>query len=147
MTFWQNVLKIVQDYWPNLLMACRTTLLVSLLGTACGFLIGLLIGDIDLSKTHWEYSADAIALKGFNSIIVGPENGIFNMHNQGIINYIISSNVLPDAAHSAVNMKIALTSDYELGGVTYEKGNVYICSAKSGDSVTWTLYTGTDIAA
>ena len=103
-------------------------------------------GDIDLSKTHWEYSADAIALKGYNSIIVGPENGMFNLQNQGIINYIISSNVLPDAAHTSLNMKIALTSDYELGGTTYEKGNVYICSAKSGDSVTWTLYTGTDIA-
>lgn len=104
-------------------------------------------GDINLSKTHWEYSADALALKGYNSIIVGPENGMFNMQNQGIINYIISSNVLPDAAHSAVNMKIALTSDYELGGTKYEKGNVYICSAKSGNTVTWTLYTGTDIAA
>ncbi|MCR5270555.1 MAG: hypothetical protein K6D91_06010 [Prevotella sp.] len=104
-------------------------------------------GEIDLSKTHWEYDTDALALKGYNSIIVGPENNMFNMKNQGIINWIISSNVLPDAAHTSVNMKIALTSDYELGGVTYEKGNVYICSAKDGNSVTWTLYTGTDIAA
>ena len=103
-------------------------------------------GDINLSKTHWEYSADALALKGYNSIIVGPENGMFNMQNQGIINYIISSNVLPDAAHSSVNMKIALTSDYTVGETTYEKGNVYICSAKNGDNVSWTLYTGTDIA-
>lgn len=103
-------------------------------------------GEIDLSKTHWEYSADALALKGYNSIIIGPENNMWNMQNQGIINYIISSNVLPDVAHSAVNMKIALTSDYELNGVTYEKGNVYICSAKTSESATWTLYTGTDVA-
>lgn len=108
-------------------------------------------GEINLSKTHWEYSADALALKGYNSIIVGPENNMFNMHNQGIINWIISSNVLPDAAHSSVNMKIALQADYTIGegqnAVTYEKGNVYICSAKNGNTVTWTLYTGTDIAA
>lgn len=104
-------------------------------------------GEINLSKTHWEFSADALALKGYNSIIVGPENNMFTMQNQGIINYIISSNVLPDAAHSAVNMKIALTSDYVLNNVTYEKGNVYICSAKTAQGVTWTLYTGTDIAA
>ena len=103
-------------------------------------------GEINLSKTHWEYSADALALKGYNSIIVGPENRMFTMQNQGIINWIISSNVLPDAAHTTLNMKIALTSDYELGGTTYEKGNVYICSAKNGSSVTWTKYTGTDIA-
>jgi hypothetical protein len=43
-------------------------------------------------------------------------------------------------------MKIALTSDYELGGTTYEKGNVYICSAKTSEAATWTLYTGTDVA-
>ena len=104
-------------------------------------------GDIELSKTHWEYDTDALALKGYNSIIVGPENNMFNMQNQGLINWIISSNVLPDAAHTTLNMKIALTSDYELGGTKYEKGNVYICSAKEGSNVTWTLYTGTDIAA
>jgi hypothetical protein len=71
---------------------------------------------------------------------------MWNMQNQGIINYIISSNVLPDLAHTTVNMKIALTSDYELGGTTYEKGNVYICSAKTSETATWTLYTGTDVA-
>jgi hypothetical protein len=68
------------------------------------------------------------------------------MQNQGIINYIISANVLPDLAHTTVNMKIALTSDYELRGTTYEKGNVYICSAKTSETATWTLYTGTDVA-
>ena len=97
-------------------------------------------GDINLSKTHWEYDTDAVALKGFNSIIVGPEGKIFNMVKEGIINYIVSSNVLPDTP--SLNMKVALTSDYELGGTTYEKGNVYIYNG-----TTWVLYTGVDIAA
>ena len=100
-------------------------------------------GDIRLAKTHWEYDTDAVALKGYNSIMVGPEGGIFNMMSQGVINYIVSSNVLP--ASPSVNMKIALTSDYTSGGTTYEKGKVYICSATS-PSVVWEEYTGTDIA-
>ena len=95
------------------------------------------------AKTHWEYDTDAVALKGYNSIMVGPEGGIFNMMSQGVINYIVSSNVLP--ASPSVNMKIALTSDYTSGGTTYEKGKVYICSATS-PSVVWEEYTGTDIA-
>ncbi len=96
-------------------------------------------GDIRLAKTHWEYDTDAVALKGYNSIMVGPEGGIFNLMSQGVINYIVSSNVLPGTP--AANMKIALTSDYTSGGTTYEKGKVYIWD---GDS--WEEYTGTDIA-
>lgn len=101
-------------------------------------------GDINLSKTHWEYDTDAVALKGFNSIIVGPEGKIFNMVKEGIINYIVSSNVLPDTPSK--NMKVALTSDYTVGegddAVTYEKGNVYIYNGTK-----WELYTGVDVAA
>jgi hypothetical protein len=59
--------------------------------------------------------------------------------NQGVINYIVSSNVLPSTP--ATNMKSALTSDYTSGGTTYEKGKVYIWD---GDS--WEEYTGVDIA-
>ena len=100
-------------------------------------------GDIRLAKTHWEYDTDAVALKGYNSIMVGPEGGIFNLMGQGVINYIVSANVLP--ATPSQNMKIALTSDYTVGtgddAVTYEKGKVYIYD---GDS--WEEYTGADIA-
>ena len=101
-------------------------------------------GDIRLAKTHWEYDTDAVALKGYNSIMVGPEGGIFNLMTEGVINYIVSSNVLP--SNPSVNMKIALTSDYTLGGTTYEKDKVYICSATS-PSVVWEEYTGTDVAS
>jgi len=103
-------------------------------------------GDIRLAKTHWEYDTDAVALKGYNSIMVGPEGGIFNMMSEGVINYIVSANKLPDTP--ATNMKIALTADYIVAGenddpdVTYEKGKVYIY-----DGEKWEEYTGTDIAA
>ena len=100
-------------------------------------------GDIRLAKTHWEYDTDAVALKGYNSIMVGPEGGIFNMMNQGVVNYIVSSNVLP--SNPSTNMKIALTSDYTLNNVTYEKGKVYIYNG-TGQTPGWEEYTGTDIA-
>jgi len=102
-------------------------------------------GDIRLAKTHWEYDTDAVALKGYNSIMVGPEGGIFNLMDQGVINYIVSSNVLP--SNPSTNMKIALTSDFVIEheaptpDETFEKGKVYIWD---GDS--WEEYTGTDIA-
>lgn len=101
-------------------------------------------GDIRLAKTHWEYDTDAIALKGYNSIVVGPEGGIFNMMTQGVISYIVSASVLP--ATPSKNMKIALTSDYTVGegasAVTYEHGKVYIYNGSA-----WEAYTGADIAA
>ena len=102
-------------------------------------------GDIRLAKTHWEYDTDAVALKGFNSIVVGPEGGIFTMMSEGIINYIVSAAKLP--ANPSANMKIAMTADYTVGegaqAVTYEKGKVYIYN---GETTKWEEYTGSDIA-
>ena len=96
-------------------------------------------GDIRLAKTHWEYDTDALALKGYNSIIVGPEGGIFNWMNQGVINYIVSAAKFPQSPSK--NMKIALTADYTVGQTTYENGKVYIYNGTA-----WEEYTGTDIA-
>ncbi len=102
-------------------------------------------GDIRLAKTHWEYDTDAVALKGYNSIMVGPEGGIFNLMSEGVINYIVSAANFPSVP--ATNMKIALTADVTIPGenddpdTVYEKGKVYIYD---GDS--WEEYTGTDIA-
>lgn len=100
-------------------------------------------GDIRLAKRHIEWEADALALRGYNSIIVGPEALMFSKMSQGIINWIVSANELP--ATPALNMKVALTSDYTVTEdettVTYEKGNVYIYNGTA-----WVLYTGSDIA-
>ena len=100
-------------------------------------------GDIRLAKTHWEYDTDAVALKGYNSIMVGPEGGIFNLMSQGVINYIVSAVSLP--SNPSNNMKIALTSDYTVGQTTYEKGKVYIYNG-SAQTPGWEEYTGSDIA-
>jgi len=44
------VWKIIVTYWPSLLLGVQTTLIVSLSGTAIGFLIGLLIGGFKAVK-------------------------------------------------------------------------------------------------
>ena len=101
-------------------------------------------GDIRLAKRHIEIMADAVGLKGYNSIIVGPEDKMFGDMTQGIVNWIVSSNHLPKTP--AKNMKIALTSDVTVGegaqAVTYEKGSVLIYNGTA-----WETYTGSDLAA
>lgn len=97
-------------------------------------------GEVRLAKRHIEIMADAVGLKGYNSIIVGPEEKMFNNMTQGIVNWIVSSNTLPKTP--AKNMKIALTSDYEDNGQTYEKGSVLIWNGTK-----WETYTGADLAA
>lgn len=100
-------------------------------------------GEINLSKTHWEYDTDAVALKGFNSIIVGPEGPIFNMVKQGITNYIVSAPNFPDTP--SLNMKVALTKNVTIANGasagSYEEGKVYIYNGTK-----WILYQGVDIA-
>lgn len=97
-------------------------------------------GEVRLAKRHIEIMADAVGLKGYNSIIIGPEEKMFSDMTQGIVNWIVSSNTLPETPSK--NMKIALTSDYEKDGTTYDKGSVYIYNGSK-----WEIYTGADIAA
>ncbi len=42
--FIKNVIDILTTYWPSLLLGVRTTLLVAIVGTLCGLLIGLIVG-------------------------------------------------------------------------------------------------------
>ena len=44
MEFWNEVVGIVTKYWPQLLTGVGYTMLIALVGTAAGFLIGLLTG-------------------------------------------------------------------------------------------------------
>lgn len=96
-------------------------------------------GEIRLAKRHIEIMADAVGLKGYNSIIVGPEKEMFKGMTQGIVNWIVSANTLPETP--AKNMKVALTSDFEKDEVTYDKGTVYIWNGTK-----WEVYTGADLA-
>ena len=44
--FFSTAFDLLQKFWPSLLLGVRTTLIVAILGTTFGFLIGLVVGGI-----------------------------------------------------------------------------------------------------
>lgn len=96
--------------------------------------------DPRLAKRYMHWEADCVALRGYNSILVGPESKISTLGASGVINNIISLSTLPDTPHEG--MIVALTADYESGGTKYEKENVYIY--KDGK---WETFSGQLVAA
>lgn len=96
--------------------------------------------DPRLAKRYMHWEADCVALRGYNSILVGPEDKISTLGASGVINNIISMSKLPDTPHDG--MIVALTADYESGSTKYEKENVYIY--KDGK---WEIFSGQLIAA
>lgn len=96
-------------------------------------------GEIREAKRWIHQEADSIALRGYNSILVGPADQISNI-GTNVMHAIISAAELPSAPTKG--MKYALTADYTSGGVKYEAGNVYYYTGTA-----WELYKGQDIAA
>ncbi len=98
--------------------------------------------DPRLAKRYMHWEADCVALRGYNSILVGPEDKISTLGASGVINNIISMSKLPDTPHEG--MLVALTADYTDSGTStkYEKENVYIY--KGGK---WEIFSGQLIAA
>ena len=96
--------------------------------------------DPRLAKRYMHWEADCVALRGFNSILVGPEEKISTLGASGIINNIISLSTLPETPHEG--MIVSLTADYEKGGTKYDKENVYIYNGGK-----WEIFTGQLIAA
>ena len=98
--------------------------------------------DPRLAKRYMHWEADCVALRGFNSILVGPEDKISTLGASGIINNIVSLSKLP--ATPQEGMIVALTADYTDGSTStkYEKENIYIY--KGGK---WELFSGQLIAA
>lgn len=75
------------------------------------------------AKRWIHYEADAVALRGYNSILVGPAEKIYNLPASENRSEVISSTELSAAA--ATNTLVALKADYVLEGVTYQGGKVY----------------------
>lgn len=92
------------------------------------------------AKRIMHIEADALALRGYNSILVGPSSQISNLGATGILNTITSVSELPTTASKGA--KFALTADYASGSTTYSKGNVYVWNG-----TTWELYKGQDVAS
>ena len=99
-------------------------------------------GEVRRAKRFVHTEADAIALRGFNSILVGPKNVIFSLPETSGMNEIKSSDSLPTTPSDG--MKIALTEDYTVNDTTYTAGNVYVYNETAG---TWSVFTGLVVGA
>ena len=96
-------------------------------------------GEVRDAKRWIHQEADSVALRGYNSILVGPASKINKIATESL-GAIISAAKLP--ATPAKGMKVALTKDYVNGSTTYEAGTVYYY-----DGSAWSIYAGHDVAA
>lgn len=95
-------------------------------------------GAIRDAKRWIHEESDCIALRGYNSVLVGPEAKISKL-GMTTLRTIISAAKLPDTP--AKGMKVALTEDYTAGDVQYDKGSVYYYNGTK-----WEAYKGQDVA-
>ena len=102
-------------------------------------------GEVRDAKRWIHQEADSVALRGYNSILVGPAKKIAQIATESL-GAIMSSKTLPDTPPKG--MKVALTQDYTVKGSnsptddkTYEKGTVYYYTGSA-----WVIYTGQDTA-
>lgn len=96
-------------------------------------------GEVRDAKRWIHQEADSVALRGYNSILVGPASKINKIATESL-GAIISAAKLPDTPTKG--MKVALTKDYTKGETTYEAGTVYYY-----DGSAWSVYAGQDVAA
>lgn len=55
----ENLLEIIEAYWPSLLLGIRITLIVAITGTVCGIIIGLIVGG--LKAVRLDYTASPLS--------------------------------------------------------------------------------------
>lgn len=96
-------------------------------------------GEVRDAKRWIHQEADSVALRGYNSILVGPASKINKIATESL-GAIISAAELP--ATPAKGMKVALTKNYVNGETTYDAGTVYYY-----DGSAWSVYAGQDVAA
>lgn len=100
-------------------------------------------GEIRDAKREIHYEADCIALRGYNSIIVGPSDIIFSLPDTASRTSVVSSASFPSSP--ANGTIVALTADYtytpygESSAVTVQAGTVWEYSTSTH---LWTEYQG-----
>lgn len=96
-------------------------------------------GEVRDAKRWIHQEADSVALRGYNSILIGPADKIAKIATESL-GAIISAKELPKTPSKG--MKVALTQNYTAtDGVVYEAGTVLYYSGTA-----WTLYVGQDTA-
>lgn len=96
-TFFTNISDILNRYGSSLMLGVRTTLIVSLTGTAFGFLIGLLVGGFRAVRLDYTASKPARFFKKLFDIIANIYIGIFRgtpMMVQAVFIYYALLNVI-----------------------------------------------------
>ncbi len=96
-------------------------------------------GEVRDAKRWIHQEADSVALRGYNSILVGPADKVAQIAAESL-NTILSAKEFPSTPSKG--MKVALTQDYTKGETTYEQGTVYYYTGTA-----WVIYTGQDTAA
>ena len=95
--FIQNVIDILRTYWSSLLLGIRTTLLVAIVGTVCGYLLGLLVGGLRAVKPDYTTPKPARFVKKFFDILANIYITIFRgtpMMVQAVFFYYAFLNIL-----------------------------------------------------
>lgn len=102
-------------------------------------------GEVRDAKRWIHQEADSVALRGYNSILVGPADKIAKIATESL-HAIISAKELPK--NPSKGMKVALTQDYTLKSansptddVKYEAGTVLYYTGTA-----WAIYAGQDTA-
>lgn len=99
-------------------------------------------GEVRNAKRFMFNEADCVALRGFNSIIIGPSDKIYNVKSAANVAQITCADALPTSPTNG--QKIALMKDDTAG---HKKGVVYMYTVSASGSGSWAKYTGVDDAS
>lgn len=98
-------------------------------------------GEIRDAKRLIKTEADALALRGYNGLFVGPTSKVLGFNPKSNNNPITVVTEMP--ATPSDGQKVAPANDIDSNGVSYKAGVVYIYNSNTGK---WSTYNGTDAA-
>lgn len=110
-------------------------------------------GEIRDAKRILYKEADCVALRGYNSIIIGPSSKIYNIKSAANVADIVMTDTIPAAAIRVDGMKIVLTQDATDTGQgsghdqALTAGIVYAWDSSQDAGSKWVIYTGASDAS
>ena len=97
LNFLKSVLEIAIEYGPSLLLGVRTTIIIAIIGTICGLLIGLIVGGFKAIKLDYNASPLTRFLKKLGDILIDIYITVFRvtpMMVQAVFFYYAFLNIL-----------------------------------------------------
>jgi hypothetical protein len=108
-------------------------------------------GEIRDAKRILYKEADCVALRGYNSIIIGPSEKIYNIKSAANVADITMTDTVPTAGQRADGMKIVLTQNatdnVQSTAQSLLAGVVYAYNANGTAGSKWVVYTGVSDAS